>query len=45
MNGNALAGLEYNIYNLRDEVINMKDTVMKRLLEEKKHLHEKCSNI
>ena len=45
MNGDALAKLKHNINYLRDEVINMKDTIIKRLPEEKKHLHQNCSDI
>ena len=45
MNGDALAKLKDNINYLRDKVINMKDTVIKRLPEEKKHLHQNCSDI
>ena len=44
MNSDALAKLEHdiltNINSLRDKVINMKDTVIKRLLEEIKNLHQ-----
>ena len=49
MNGDALAKLEHNILtninSLRDKVINMKDTMIKRLLEENKNPFQKCSNI
>ena len=49
MNSDALAKLEHdiltNINSLRDKVINMKDIVIKRLLEEIKNLHQRCRNL
>ena len=45
----ALAKLEHNILTnvnrMRYEVINMKATVSKRLLEKKKNLHQQCSDL
>ena len=49
MNGDALAKLGHNILtninSLRDKVINMKDRMIERLLEENKNPFQKCSNI